>query len=134
MSYSEDGENFTYTVAGGNATITGYTGDSAVVTIPATIGGYPVRGIGNEAFLNRAFITSLIIPEGVTTLGYRMIRGTAVESITVPSTVTTSGLVASNVIDGAFAGCLTLKTVTFAEGMTTIPAYICASASGTYNS
>lgn len=43
--------DYTYTVFGNEATITGYTGSSTVVSIPSSIGGYTVIGIGNYAFV-----------------------------------------------------------------------------------
>ncbi|MBQ7117656.1 MAG: leucine-rich repeat domain-containing protein, partial [Clostridia bacterium] len=61
-----------YSVSGGEATVTGVdetvTGD---VVIPAELGGYPVTAIGNEAFESNYNITSIIIPEGVETIGER---------------------------------------------------------------
>lgn len=38
-------DDWTYTVSGENATITGYSGSDAVVKIPAQIGGYTVKSI-----------------------------------------------------------------------------------------
>lgn len=40
--------DYTYTVSGNEATITGYTGSSTAVSIPSSIGGYMVTGIGNS--------------------------------------------------------------------------------------
>lgn len=61
-----------YSVSDGEATVTGVdetvTGD---VVIPAELGGYPVTAIGNEAFESNYNITSIIIPEGVETIGER---------------------------------------------------------------
>src|ERR1035437_1394878 len=51
--------DFIYTVASGNATITGYTGAGGVVVIPGTLGGNPVTSIGDQAFENCAEITSV---------------------------------------------------------------------------
>ena len=44
--------DYTYTVSGGKATITGYSGPGGTVTIPSTIGSgnYPVTAIGDMAF------------------------------------------------------------------------------------
>ncbi len=49
-------------------TITGYTGPGGDVTIPATINGLPVTGIGNEAF-DISGLTSVTIPDSVTNIG-----------------------------------------------------------------
>ena len=38
--------NYTYTLSGGKATITGYTGSAKTISIPTSISDYPVTGIG----------------------------------------------------------------------------------------
>jgi hypothetical protein len=45
---AQDGD-YTYTVSGGNATITAYTGAGGAITIPATLGGYSTVAIGDNA-------------------------------------------------------------------------------------
>lgn len=49
-AYADMPSEFTYTVNNSMATITGYTGSSKDIIIPEEIEGYPVTGIGNEAF------------------------------------------------------------------------------------
>jgi hypothetical protein len=46
-----DGD-YTYTVTGGGAQITKYTGAGGAVTIPDTLGGVPVASIGDDAFVD----------------------------------------------------------------------------------
>jgi hypothetical protein len=41
---------YTYTVTDGKAQITRYTGFGGVITIPNTLGGFPVTSIGSGAF------------------------------------------------------------------------------------
>ncbi|MCM1569574.1 MAG: fibronectin type III domain-containing protein [Roseburia sp.] len=143
---------WSYTVKDENATITGYQGSAGMVAVPAVIDGYKVTAIGNSAFANNKSVTGISLPEGVTSvgnqafsgctalksltlpgsvtrLGYWFIENTAIESLTVPKSVTESGYGYHNASysNGALANCKTLKTVTFEEGMLTIPAYICAS-------
>ncbi len=61
-------EGFEYSVDGsGYVTITGYTGANEVV-IPDTIDGRSVRYIGESAFENKTAITSITIPDSVTTI------------------------------------------------------------------
>ena len=59
--------DYTYDVMDGEAQITGYTGTGGVVTIPSTLGGFPVTSIGDQAFMGNP-ITSISIPEGVTSI------------------------------------------------------------------
>ena len=80
-----DGD-FTYTVSEDAATITKYTGTGGAVTIPDTLGGYPVTAIGSRAFE----------------------RCTKLSAITIPGTVTAIG-------NHAFWGCYNLKSVTITD-------------------
>lgn len=57
---------YTYSVSGGEATITDCsTMISGNITIPSTLGGYPVTAIGYEAFYNCNNLTGLTISNGV---------------------------------------------------------------------
>ena len=58
-----------YSVDGGNATITGYTGPGGAVTISDTLGGHSVTGIGAGAFTSTAILTGVTIPGSVTSIG-----------------------------------------------------------------
>src|SRR5450756_2445529 len=105
-----DGD-YQYTVAGGNATITGYTGSGGVIVIPATLGTsptYPVTSIGDSAFNSTQghLLTSVTIPVSVTSIGNFAFAGcTGLTSVTIPSSVTSIG-------NDAFFGCTKLTTVT----------------------
>jgi hypothetical protein len=58
---------YTYTVSNGKATITNFdTAYSGALTIPTTIGGFPVTTIGESAFQYCTGLTSVIIPASVT--------------------------------------------------------------------
>lgn len=67
-TFTEGG--YTYTVSDGKATITGsddtINGD---VTLPATLGGYPVIAIGDYAFNSNQALTGVSIPSSVKTIG-----------------------------------------------------------------
>ncbi len=101
--------DFEYTVSGSTATITGYTGAGGAVEIPKTITvnaqEYKVTSIGKDAFWGCA-ITSLTIPEGVTSIGrYAFGYCRALESISLPKSLET-------INDHAFASCSSLKSIT----------------------
>lgn len=73
--------------------------------------------IGNEAFMDCPNIKDLSLPDKVKSLGSKFISGTAISSITVPSTVTSA--------NAAFDNAIWLDNVYFSEGMTKIPDGVC---------
>ena len=62
---------FEYEVDDGKVTITGYTGKGGDVVIPAEIAGLPVTTIGEYTFLNCTLLTSITLPNSITTIGDR---------------------------------------------------------------
>jgi hypothetical protein len=99
--------DYTYTLSGGQATITRYTGAGGAVAIPSTLDGYSTVAIGNYAFANSTSLTSITIPNGVTTIGnYAFYNCTSLTSVTIGSGVTTIG-------SHAFANCTSLISITF---------------------
>jgi hypothetical protein len=83
---------FNYTNNGdGTVTLTGYTGGDARVSIPHKLAGYKVSAIGPWAFYQNTTITSITLPECVTTIG-----------------------------DLAFEDCPNLASINFRNGLTTI--------------
>ena len=103
------GLNYTYDTATGKATITGYSGSSAV-TIPSTIGSYTVTAIGDNAFrgLN---IYSVEIAPTVTTIGNRAFYDC--ENLTTVSTIN-----ATTVGEYAFYQCFFLDSVSLPNATT----------------
>jgi hypothetical protein len=59
---------YTYTTTNGTVTITGYNGGGAL-TIPSTLAGLPVTGIGPSAFAGCSSLTSVTTPASVTNIG-----------------------------------------------------------------
>ena len=84
---------YTYTVADGKATITDVdTKIAGDITIPSTLGGYPVECIGSYAFNKCSNITSVSIPEGVVSIEQSAFEGCrGLKSVSIPDTVTIIG-------------------------------------------
>lgn len=99
-------------------TILSYKGpDSGEVVIPKTIEGYAVKKISDRAFQNCTGITSVVIPDSVTSIGgYAFSSCTSLAEITIPDSVTSIG-------GSAFKGCTSLSKVDLPKKLTTIELY-----------
>lgn len=65
-----DGIAWTYSVSDGAATIESIPWDTTGdITIPSSLGGYPVTSIGGWAFCNCSALTSVVFPESLTSIG-----------------------------------------------------------------
>ncbi|MDN5215016.1 leucine-rich repeat protein [Fulvivirgaceae bacterium BMA12] len=67
-----------------------YIGTASVVTIPEKVGGHMVNAIGNSAFKGNG-LTSVTIPDGVTSIGDRAFQDNQLISVTIPDGVTSIG-------------------------------------------
>ena len=106
---------YTYSVYQNQATITDCdTSIKGNITIPSTLGGYPVVAISNYAFCYCSDLTSVTIPSSVTS-----IKGDAFYGCSSLTTVTIPGSVAE-IGDYAFCNCYALKNVTIGEGVSEI--------------
>ena len=106
---------YTYTVSNGAATISDCdTTVSGSLTIPSTLGGYPVTAIGKNAFRDCKLLTSVTVPDSVTSIGYRAFYNcTTLATANLPNSVT--------VLDSyAFASCKALTKITIPNKVTTI--------------
>ena len=110
---------YKYTVASGEATITGATvGSKTAITVPSTLGGCPVTSIGVEAFgvdfNDTVNITSVKIPSCVRSIwSYAFSGCRKLTAVTIPEGVTI-------IQDGAFRDCSGLKSVVIPSSVTRI--------------
>lgn len=133
--------DYTYTLSGSEATITGYAGAGGVVTVPVELDGNPVTAIGNYAFQNCTVLTSVSLPDGVTKIGSYAFDGcTALTSVSLPDGVREINSYAfrncsalsqinypkalSSAGSNIFKGCASLKEITVPQGVTTLPASV----------
>lgn len=105
-------EDLTYSVSGGEVTITGCSQSAeGELVIPSEIDGYPVTSIHREAFYRCRKITSVTIPEGVKEIGvHAFMECTGLVSITIPESVTEISM-------AAFSHCESLESVTIPSGI-----------------
>lgn len=105
--YSEG--DYKYIVENNEVTIIDYLGEEDDVIIPSVLGGYPVAGIGREAFVDTCGMTSVIVPDSVKSIG-----GGAFEyCIDLETAVIGSGV---NYIESSpFHSCYSLKEITVSE-------------------
>ena len=106
--------DFIYEIADGTATITQYVGAGGVVSVPDTLGGYPVYAIGPSAFYKQSGLTGLILPEGVARIGVSAFYGCGdLTSVALPGSLTAINI-------SAFYGCISLESVVIPEGVASI--------------
>ncbi|MFZ3130767.1 MAG: leucine-rich repeat domain-containing protein [Desulfosporosinus sp.] len=105
---------FEYNVTADQAQITGYNWAGGDVTIPSTLGGYPVTSIGDGAFYNCTGITSISLSQEVTSIGdWAFFSCKRLTSVCLSQGVTSIG-------SGAFSDCTGLTTIRFNSATTTI--------------
>ena len=66
---AEQEGDFEYSIKDNNAIITKYTGAGGALTIPSTMNKLTVTGIAANAFIGRKTLTSVSVPDGITSIG-----------------------------------------------------------------
>ena len=121
-----DGVTWKYTVSDGKASVGGddYNSELAVsrsmagkITIPASLGGYPVTMIGRGAFSECTLLTEVVIPDSITIIGDFAFRDCkSLTRIDIPDSVT-------SIRQSAFSGCHALEKVTIRKNVVNIEQY-----------
>lgn len=113
-THAEQFGDFTYSSDGSAITLIGYTGPGGAVIIPENIEGLPVKTLGVAAFQGHPGLTSVTLPESVTTLeGYTFSFCKNLESVNIPEGVTYVGT-------ATFLDCVNLKHITIPDSVTYI--------------
>ncbi len=105
---ADPSELFSWTISGGQATITAYKGgrDVTSVTIPAAVDGCPVTAINAYVFSSCRYLTEISLPHSLTTIGnYAFAYCSRLTTVSLPTSVTSVGRYAfyySSALTGSF--------------------------------
>ena len=103
-----------YRLENGKAIVTNATPARGRLTIPSSLGGYPVSGIGNYAFRNASDLVSISIPAEVTMIGYDAFYGCrSLLEVVLPDSLQTIG-------SYAFYQCFSLTNLALPNGLRSI--------------
>lgn len=143
-----------YAVEGGNIYFDTSTGtitdcDSSVTSadIPSNIQGVPVKAIGVCAFQSCTSLSSVTIPDSVTSIGDQVFYGcSSLTSVTIPNSVTSIGKYAfyecsiltsitipnsvASIGSRAFTGCRSLTSVVIPDSVTSIGSMVFSGCTG----
>ena len=116
-----DGKKYLYPVTVESSAFSG------CISLKEVVLSENVVELGSEVFLNCEELETVIMPDGLKTIGYSFIKNTAVKSLTIPSTVeTVNAYYYSGERKGATDGALQLEEVVFEAGIKKIPDYFCS--------
>ena len=86
-----DGYTWEYTVESGTAKVTSCTPLTGDIVVPKQLGGYPVLALGNYIFADKRSMNSVVIPQGVHTVGSYAFCNCYSVKVCVPFSVTNIG-------------------------------------------
>lgn len=104
-----------YLTADGETTITSFDETNmrlTSVTVPATLGGCPVRRIGDKAFCNSSLL-KVTLPAGLREIGKQAFSESCLQQATLPDSVERIG-------DDAFSACFDLTKINLPASLTSI--------------
>jgi hypothetical protein len=111
---SNDLFEFELNEAKGYWSVTGYHGNGGELVFPSSYEGKPVKAIGDMFSPYNKRITSIIIPEGFTSIGYNAFEGCAgLTDIKLPESLV-------SIVDYAFKGCTGLKSIKLPKNLDSI--------------
>ena len=111
-----DENGFAFYEDGENCYLLGYTGNETVLILPQSCHGKKYA-IYQYAFYNCTSLTSITLPNGVTSIGGYVFCGCmSLTSIAIPNSVTSIG-------DYAFCGCMSLTSIAIPNSVTSIGNY-----------
>ena len=94
--------------------VNGISETNNIVIIPNKVNNIEIKEIGDELFLKNTYIEKLVIPETVTTLGYKMCYGcTNLKEVTLPDNI-------SVIPDYAFEKCTLLEKINIPQSLVQI--------------
>lgn len=113
--YGEGSGDYTYSVIGGEITITGFTDTPESLDIPSYIDDLPVTSIRDNAFFNCTSLKNITLPETLKAMGHHCFYDCSqLQEIHLPNSITSIGM-------GCFDRCTSLKKAVLPASLKTLP-------------
>ena len=103
--------DFEWVATNGYVIVSDYVGTNAIVNIPQTLNGLPVKTIGRNAFRNNRFLKDVSLPYGITLIENSAFEGcSSLANVTIPDSVTYIG-------NYAFRRCNSIVKIVIPDGV-----------------